>query len=73
MEARDKILVLDDESDWLDVCREFLTLLPSKPDKGDLRDIENAWHTIYIGWHSILGQIKIRQRNGDTSVFGRKK
>jgi CheY-like chemotaxis protein len=31
MEARDKILVLDDESDWLDVCREFLTLLPSKP------------------------------------------
>jgi CheY-like chemotaxis protein len=32
MEARDKILVLDDESDWLDVCREFLTQLPSKPE-----------------------------------------
>jgi CheY-like chemotaxis protein len=32
MEARDKILVLDDESDWLDVCREFLAQLPSKPD-----------------------------------------
>lgn len=32
MEARNKILVLDDESDWLDMCREFLMLLPSKPD-----------------------------------------
>jgi CheY-like chemotaxis protein len=32
METRDKILVLDDENDWLDVCREFLTLLPGKPD-----------------------------------------
>jgi CheY-like chemotaxis protein len=32
METRDKILVLDDESDWLDVCRELLTQLSSKPD-----------------------------------------
>src|ERR1017187_3642377 len=32
METRDKILVLDDESDWLDVCRELLTQLPSKPE-----------------------------------------
>ena len=32
MEPRDKILVLDDESDWLEVCREILGRLPSKPD-----------------------------------------
>ena len=32
MEAQHKILVLDDEGDWLDVCREFLSQLPSKPE-----------------------------------------
>jgi CheY-like chemotaxis protein len=32
MDARHKILVLDDEGDWLDICRDFLSQLPSKPD-----------------------------------------
>ena len=32
MDTRDRILVLDDENDWLEVCREFLSLLPGKPD-----------------------------------------
>jgi hypothetical protein len=41
--------------------------------EGELRGIENAWHKIYIGWHSILGQLKIRQQSGETSFFGRKK
>jgi len=45
----------------------------SEMGQGELRGIENAWHKIYIGWHSILGQLKIRQRNGETSFFGRKK
>jgi hypothetical protein len=27
-----------------------------------LRNLENQWHKIYIGWHAILGQIKVRQR-----------
>jgi hypothetical protein len=45
----------------------------SEMGEGDLHGIKNAWHTIHIGWHSILGQLKIRQRNGDTSFFGRKK
>ena len=27
-----------------------------------LRNVENQWHKIYIGWHSILGQLKVRQR-----------
>jgi len=32
MESRHKILVLDDDGDWLDMCREFLSQLPSKPE-----------------------------------------
>jgi hypothetical protein len=45
----------------------------SEMSEGDLRGIENNWHKIYIGWHSILGQLKIKERNGETSFFGRKK
>jgi len=45
----------------------------SEMGEGDLRGIENNWHKIYIGWHSILGQLKIKQRNGETSFFGKKK
>ena len=32
MEARHKILILDDDADWLDVCRDMLAQLPSKPE-----------------------------------------
>lgn len=33
-----------------------------------LRNIENQWHKIYIGWHAILGQLKVRQHaEGDKS------
>jgi hypothetical protein len=45
----------------------------SEMGEGELRGIENNWHKIYIGWHSILGQLKIKERNGETSFFGRKK
>jgi hypothetical protein len=45
----------------------------SEMGQGELRGIENSWHKIYIGWHSILGQLKIKQRNGETSFFGRNK
>ena len=45
---------------------------------GALRNVENQWHKIYIGWHAILGQIKVQQRadspkSGFASVFGKKK
>jgi HPt (histidine-containing phosphotransfer) domain-containing protein len=34
------------------------------------RNIENQWHKIYIGWHAILGQLKVRQQaEGDKSAF----
>ena len=32
MEMRHKILVLDDDADWLSLCNELFTQLPSKPE-----------------------------------------
>lgn len=32
MEKRNKILVLDDDNDWLTLCRDLLVSLPSKPE-----------------------------------------
>jgi len=45
---------------------------------GALRNIENQWHKVYIGWHSILGQLKVRRLEEESkstfaSVFGAKK
>jgi hypothetical protein len=47
-------------------------------NEGALRNLESHWHRIYIGWHAILGQLKVRQRgegskSGIRSVFGKKK
>ena len=42
----------------------------SEMSEGALRNLENQWHKIYIGWHSILGQLKVRQRTEESrSVF----
>ncbi len=47
-------------------------------NEGALRNLETQWHRIYIGWHAILGQLKVRQRgeaskSGIGAVFGKKK
>ena len=47
-------------------------------NEGALRNVENQWHKIYIGWHSILGQLKVHQREEDSrgtfaSLFATKK
>jgi hypothetical protein len=49
----------------------------SEMNEGALRNIENQWHKIYIGWHSILGQLKVHQRDEDSkgtfaSLLGKK-
>jgi len=49
----------------------------SEMNEGALRNVENQWHKIYIGWHSILGQLKVRQnvvenKSRLSSVFGKK-
>jgi hypothetical protein len=49
----------------------------SEMNEGAVRNVENQWHKIYIGWHSILGQLKVRQRaevtkTGFGSMFAKK-
>lgn len=49
----------------------------SEMNEGALRNLENQWHKIYIGWHSILGQLKVRQRSeeaksGFSGMFAKK-
>ncbi|MCU0785194.1 MAG: hypothetical protein MUF81_14325 [Verrucomicrobia bacterium] len=42
----------------------------SEMSEGALRNVENQWHKIYIGWHAILGQLKVRQHaETDKSSF----
>jgi hypothetical protein len=50
----------------------------SELNEGTLRNLENQWHKIYISWHSILGQLKVRQRGESAkstlgSMFSKKK
>ena len=42
----------------------------SEMNEGILRNLENQWHKIYIGWHSILGQLKVRQQESDGKPGG---
>ena len=49
----------------------------SEMNEGALRNVENQWHKIYIGWHSILGQLKVHQHEEDSkgafaSLLGKK-
>jgi hypothetical protein len=46
----------------------------SETGEGGLRGLESQWHKIYISWHSILGQLKVKQRTEEgKSVWGAKK
>ena len=49
----------------------------SEMNENNLRNVENAWHKLFIGWQSILGQLKVRQGQVDGksflgSLFGRR-
>lgn len=42
----------------------------SEMNEGALRNIENQWHKIYISWHAVMGQLKVRQQaESDKSAF----
>src|SRR5271155_527589 len=49
---------------------EVLALIGSAPslrylgelNDSALRNLESQWHKLYIGWHSVLGQLKVQQR-----------
>jgi hypothetical protein len=43
--------------------------LLSELGEGALRNLETQWHKIYIGWHSILGQLKVKQRAVESKSF----
>ena len=45
----------------------------SELNEGAVRNLESQWHRIYIGWHSILGQLKVKQRTEETKTFWGKK
>ena len=38
-------------------------------NEGAARNAENQWHRIYIGWHAILGQLKVKQRAAENKSF----
>ena len=41
----------------------------SELNEGPLRGLENQWHRVYISWQSMLGQLKVRQRQLDEKGF----
>jgi hypothetical protein len=41
----------------------------SELGEGALRGLETEWHKIYIGWHAILGQLKVKQRASENKTF----
>jgi hypothetical protein len=43
--------------------------LLSDLSEGALRSLETQWHKIYIGWHAILGQLKVKQHGEEAKSF----
>lgn len=41
----------------------------SEMNENNLRNVENAWHKLFIGWQSILGQLKVRQGHVENKGF----
>jgi len=41
----------------------------SELNEGALRGLENQWHRVYIAWQSLLGQLKVRQRQLEQKSF----
>jgi hypothetical protein len=45
----------------------------SEMGEGALRGLETQWHKVYIGWHAILGQLKVKQLSEENKAFWGKK
>ncbi len=43
--------------------------LLSEAGEGALRGLETQWHKIYISWHAILGQLKVKQLSAENKAF----
>ena len=45
-----------------------LRFLAEMNDSG-LRNLESQWHKLYISWQSVLGQLKVRQKQFENKSF----
>ena len=57
-----------------DDVHNLMTSVPSmrflsESNEGVLRNIENQWHKLYITWQSVLGQLKVRQKQFENKGF----
>lgn len=41
----------------------------SEMQDGNQRALENQWHKIYVGWLSVLGQLKVQQQEEQSKSF----
>ena len=41
----------------------------SESNDSALRSVENQWHKLFISWQSILGQLKVKQRQAESKSF----
>ena len=41
----------------------------SESNESILRNIENQWHRLYINWQSVLGQLKVKQKQLENKGF----
>ena len=57
-----------------DDVHNLMTSVPSmrflsESNESVLRGIENQWHKLFITWQSILGQLKVRQKQLENQTF----
>ncbi len=68
------LAVTDGQLVTRDDVHNLMTSVPSmrflsESNESVLRNIENQWHKLYINWQSILGQMKVRQKQLENKGF----
>ena len=68
------LAVMDGAQVTRDDVHTLMTSVPSmryisETNESVLRNIENQWHKLYISWQSILGQMKVRQKQMENKGF----
>jgi hypothetical protein len=68
------LAVMDNSQVSRQDVHDLMTSVPSmrflsESNESVLRNIENQWHRLFIGWQSILGQMKVRQKQMENKGF----
>jgi len=68
------LAVMDGSQVTREDVHSLMTSVPSmrflsESNESVLRNIENQWHKLFIGWQSILGQMKVRQKQMENKGF----